>query len=305
MSSISDYKVTRNHYKPFNKAELMEKIKKMSITKEGTNVVTRYGERVISTVQVSKIYEIFDIKSYMIEKIDQIAKNFNISYYHWEPGAVQQLTLLSDIITINGKKYYKSFFILNSSNKVRRLSINLGLYHADTNTYFSSKIDNMHLSKKHYIGITDKAEDVSKAITSESFEQQIEALTSLVGQKVLLSNLQKIILVTKDVETTAGVKQEITKSSHQAFDNFKNKLLGSVDALQDVTKDQRNTLKTSSETLRFNVKNDILIDAFKAMHCYMMCFSDKDAHTIVKESERIMKMTQYFIRQEKINKLIN
>lgn len=285
----------RNYYQSFNEEELFKKINKLNITQEGDKVVTYFGDREVSRVSVSKIYEIFDFKKYMIERIGELTNNFKIVASQLSlSGGIQELTLLSDKVKIGEYTYYKAFFILNSTNKYRRLSINLGLYQADNNTRFS--INNLNLSKKHYVGITDLAENVSEKITEESFNEQVEALRTLIGQKVLLSNVQKIIF---------GDKEEIPKSAHTNFDNFKRMLLGSSDRIDEISNEQRATLRTPSESLRITPKSDFAIDAFKVFNCYIRCFENKDSHVIVRETEKIMQITQYFIRQEKIRNFKN
>jgi hypothetical protein len=63
-------------FQNYNKQELIEKINKISIEKIEDKIVTKYGDTVTSVSEVSNRYEIFDIKSYLINKIDLIEKNF-------------------------------------------------------------------------------------------------------------------------------------------------------------------------------------------------------------------------------------
>ena len=200
----------------------------------------------------------------------------------------QYLTLLSDTVNINGAKYHKAFFILNSSDKSRRLNLNLGLYR-DDNTYFITNFNNMYLSKKHLTGLTKMAEDISQSIDGETFDEQIKAIESLNGERVMLSKVREII-VDKD-----------QKINHQKFDAFKNQLRFSGFKW---TKEQYDTLKTDSTKLVIDSKNDFDIDAFMVFNLYVQLFKNQDSYVVCKETERIIKITKCFIRNEKLSRLL-
>lgn len=278
------------HFKTYNKEELFNKIDAIEIFKQGEQVITKYFGTVINTTPVSKRYEIFDIRSFLKDKITHIESNFNISFYRFiMKRGTQELTLLSDSVDINGNKHYKSFFILNSSDKSRRLNMNMGLYRGDNGIYFVSGIHNMSLSKKHLTGVTKAAEEVAGSIDGETFDEQIESIKSLVGERVLLSKVREII-VDKD-----------QKINHRKFDAFKNQL--SYSNLK-WTKDQYSVLRTPSEKLEINHKNDFDLDAYVVFNLYMQIFRNQDSYVVKKETERIIKITQCFIRNEKLEQLL-
>jgi hypothetical protein len=65
-----------------------------------------------------------------------IEKNFKISQYKIDIiGGKQYLQLISDKVEVGGVEFYKSFYILNSSDKSRRLSFNVGLYSENASCY--------------------------------------------------------------------------------------------------------------------------------------------------------------------------
>lgn len=275
----------------YNKEDLFHKIDGINIYKQDDTVVTKYFDRVMKITTVSRLYEIFDIRQFLKSKINQIEENFNISHYKFNlRGGVQEVTLISDAVLINGTTYYKSFFILNSSDKSRRLNMNLGLMREDNQTYFVSSFRNMSLHKKHLKGVTQSAEEASALIDGETFNEQIESIKSLVGERVMLSEIKKVI-VDKDL-----------KVNHQKFDMFKNNLRF-VD--KTLSKFQINTLMTSSEILVINSHNDFSVDAYTVFNCYMNCFHKQDSYIVKRETERIFKITQCFIREEKLNLLLD
>jgi len=282
-------------YKPYDLGELFTKIDAIEITRQGNQVVTKYFDRVINTTEVSPIYEVFDIRAFMKAKIDQLAHNFNMRWYKFVmKRGTQELTILSDDVEINGTQFYKAFFILNSSDKSRRLNMNMGLYRADNNSYLVNSIRNMSLSKKHLRGVTQSAEEVSQAIDVETFDEQIAAIRSLVGERVLLSKVREVIL-DKDL-----------KVNHMKFDALKNSLRWSkTDKMDSLSSEQIKTLMTPSEKLTLDHHNDFSIEAYKVFNCYIQVFSRQDSYVVKKETEKILKITQCFIRDEKISQILD
>jgi hypothetical protein len=282
-------------YKPYNLDELFTKIDAIEITRQGNQVVTKYFDRVINTTEVSPIYEVFDIRAFMKAKIDQLAHNFNMRWYKFVmKRGIQELTILSDDVEINGATYYKAFFILNSSDKSRRLNMNMGLYRADNNSYLVSAIRNMSLSKKHLRGVTQSAEEVSQSIDVETFDEQIASIKSLVGERVLLSKVRETIL-DKDL-----------KVNHMKFDALKNSLRWSkTDKMDSLSSEQIKTLMTPSEKLTLDHHNDFSIEAYKVFNCYIQVFSRQDSYVVKRETEKILKITQCFIRDEKISQILD
>ena len=279
------------NFKPFDKETLLKEISGIDISLQDNLVVTKYFDVLKSITKVSKRYEIFDIKSFMNEKIELISSNFDIVHYRLiVKRGIQYLTLVSDAVEINGSNFYKCFFILNSSDKSRRLSLNMGLYQDSSDVYFITSIKNMSLYKKHLTGISSLAEDVAKSIDGETFEEQITAIKNIVGERVMLSNVRDIIV------------DEDLKINHKKFDAFKNMLLWN--AKLSITGSQESLLRTPSEKIVFNATNDISMDAFLVFNLYMQIFRNQDAHVVKKETDRIMSITQCFIRSEKLKELL-
>lgn len=285
----------RAGYKPYNVDELFSKVDAIEIFKQENQVITKYFDRVINTTEVSHLYEIFDIRAFLKSKIGQLSKNFNITWYRFVmKRGIQEITLLSDSVEINGTPFYKAFFILNSSDKSRRLNMNMGLYRADNNSYLVSSIRNMSLSKKHLRGVTQSAEEVSKTIDIETFDEQIESIKSLIGERILLSEIRKIIL-DKDL-----------KINHMKFDALKNSLrFSKTDKMDTLTSDQVKLLMTPSEDIVLDYTNDFSVDAYKVFNCYIQVFSRQDSYVVKKETEKILKITQCFIRDERINQILD
>jgi hypothetical protein len=279
-------------YQKYNKTDLFKKIDAIEIVQSGNQVVTKYFGRVINNTPVSDRYEIFDIRSFMKSKIDYLESNFNITFSNLRiRGGIQELILLSDQVEIAGVNYYKAFFILNSSDKSRRLSMNLGLYQADNGVYLVNSIKNFSLITKHLKGITSKAETAASNIDVETFDEQINSIRSLVGERVMISQVRNII-IDKD-----------QKVNHNKFDALKNVLRWNHS--KDFTKAQMGVLMTPSDKLTIESLNDFSMDAFKVFQAYMNVFRNQDSYVVRKETEKILKITQCFVRNEKLAQLLD
>lgn len=279
-------------YKDYNKTEIFNVLDKISIENVNNQVITKFGNTVINITNVSNRYEIFDIVKYLKDKIEAIEKNFNISkYYLGITKGRQTLTLISDEVEVGGVKFYKTFYILNSTDKSRRLHFSAGL-HSDK--FYFIGANNVGLTKLHLKGVTQAAEDASAGLNGETFDEQIESLNSLVGHRIQFSKIRQVIL---------GEKEEIPAVNHRKFDAFKNSIRFShSDGKINLTNDQRGQLFVESEKLT-SIQHDFYIDAFWAFQLYMRLFSKQDAHVIKNETGRIMKMTQWAVRNNVLEAL--
>ena len=280
----------------YNKQELIDKIDRISIEREGNTIITKYDGGVINATPVSNRYEIFDIVKYLKSKIDMIEQNFTISKYSFKMTSGRQyLQLISDKIEVGGLEFYKSFYILNSSDKTRRLSFNVGLY-CETKNFYVVGVKNVGLVKKHLTGVTQAAEVATEGLNGETFNDQVEAMNSLVGHQISFSKIREVIL---------GDKKEIPKINHRKFDAFKNMIRYEVsDGKLKLTKAQNDILfKESDKINTISPLEDFNLDAFKAFQIYLRIFNRQDSHVIKIETDRILKMTKWAIRNAVLESL--
>lgn len=278
----------------YDKIELFNLIDRISIERNGNIITTKYGSRVINTTVVSNRYEIFDIVKYLKDKINVIEANFPISMYKLEvKGGKQTLQLISDKVEIGGVDFYKSFYILNSTDKSRRLSFSIGLRSESKDFYLVG--NNASLLKKHLKGVTQAAEDASLSIDAETFNEQLESINSLVGHRIKFSKLREIILDNDNFD-------DVAKTNHRKFDAFKNSIRWSTRVTLD--NNQRNFLYTPSDRMReFPDDLDFFVDAFYAFQLYLTIFNRQDANVVKKETEKIMKITQWSVRNSILESL--
>jgi hypothetical protein len=279
--------------KAYNKEELFNYLDKINITRDKNQIITKYNGNVIKVANVSSKYEIFDIVSYLKDKVEYIESNFKINAYKLViKGGVQSLQLISDEVEIGGSIFYKSFYILNSTDKTRKLNFSLGLHSKNGKFYAVGK--NNSFVKKHLKGVTESAESASD-FNVESFDSQIESISSLVGHKIKLSKLREVIL---------GDSEDVPKINHRKFDAFKNSIRWSSNI--KLTEQQRSFLYKYSEDINeIKPENDFYLDAFWTFQVYLNLFNKEDSHIVKNETERIMKITQWYVRNEILESLIN
>ena len=277
--------------KIYNKEEIFQKIDKISIEKIEDQVITKYDNRVIKIANVSSRYEIFDIVKYLKDKIEIIENNFNITHYILSiKGGQQSLQLISDEVQIGGVNFRKSFYILNSTDKSRRLNFNSGLQ----SDKFYSIGKAVSMCKKHLKGVTQAAEDASVGLNGETFDEQIELIESLVGHRIKFSKIREVIL---------GNGENTSDINHRRFDAFKNSVrYESLYKRIDLTESQRRILLTQSDRLN-EIEDDFYLDAFLTFQIYMTIFNKQDSHIIKKETERIMGITQWAVRNSILESL--
>ena len=282
--------------KIYNKQELVDRIDKISIERQDNVIITKYEGRVINATPVSNRYEIFDIVKYLKDKIDMIEKDFTITKYEFTMTSGRQyLKLISDKVQVGGLDFYKSFYILNSTDKTRRLSFNVGLY-CDTRDFYVVGVNNVGLVKKHLKGVTEAAEAATEGLNGETFNEQIESMNSLVGHQIAFSKIREVIL---------GDKKEIPQINHRKFDAFKNMIRYAVsDGKLKLTKAQHDILfKESDKINTISSLEDFNLDAFWAFQVYLRIFNRQDSHIIKIETDRILKMTKWAIRNAVLESL--
>jgi hypothetical protein len=269
--------------KTFNYNELVSKINDIKIDLQGDEVVTYFAGREISRKRVSDRYEIFDFKPFTIKCIDSILKNYPIYNYSLSVvGGRQEIRLFSEPISINGENFYKAFYLINSSDKSRALNFSYGLKHKDFN--FISKKNSIY--KKHYKGITEYTNE-NVDINDETFQEEIEILKEIIGQKIMLRDAQKII-------TESEVFKDGKKSLQNNFISFINKLY--IDSKGLIDDNDRKKLYISPFSYNNKIENilengDISIDSFLVFKTYLKLFTTRDSSIIKRESERIKKLT--------------
>lgn len=275
----------------FNINDVNEKVDSLEIRMEGDEVVTYYDGREIKRTKVSNRYEIFDFRPYVKKVVEAISQRFKIDRYSLTlVGGRQELRLQSEAIEVKGVKFFKTFFILNSSDRTRALNIAYGL----ENEKFTFISDKNSINKRHYNGITDLVADVSD-FDDTIFNEQLEVLGDLMGTHIKMSKLQEIIT---DMEDSGNKRKATLEYNFRNFCRKMSKLTTEfstheIELLYDHTTD-------------FSVpKNDFHVEGFLALRLYLGIFKGRDSYEIQKESIRILKLTTEENRNRLIDMILN
>mgnify|MGYP003630263414 CR=1 FL=1 len=282
----------------FDYNELVEKINGIEIVLQGDEVVTFYNDKEKARKSVSTKYEIFDFKPFVISSIDEILKSYEIEKYTLSlVGGRQEIRLFSYPEVINGESFTRAFYLLNSSDKSRALSFSYGLRHNNFH-YISTKGS---VYKKHFTGITKFVEERID-LDDTIFQEQLEVMEKVIGDTILMSNVQKII-------TDSEILKDSKVSLKNNFDTFRNHLYLAT-AGSNLDESDRRKLKVSYVNRnRTNVdftedKNNFTVDSFLVFKTYLKMFGRRDASVIKRESERISGLSVLTNRNNVLDSLL-
>lgn len=282
----------------FNYEELIGKINGINIVLEGNNVVTYYNDKVKSRKPISKKYEVFDFKPFVIKCINEIIDKYEIEKYSLSiVGGRQEIQLVSYPEIIKGETFKRAFYLLNSSDKSRALSFSYGLKHNNFQ-YISTKGT---IYKKHYTGITKFVKDIVD-LDDTIFQEQLELMGKIIGDSILMSNIQKIV-------TGSEVLKTSKISLKNNFERLKSRLYSATKNLNMISESDRYKLRVSwvnRETPPdFTLpENDFMIDSFVVFKTYLEMFDTRDASFIKRESERISGLSVLTNRNNIIDNLM-
>ena len=137
--------------KVFDSIKLNEDLDKFENKIENGILTTTYDGREVCKVEVSKIYYNFDFTNFCKVILTEIQKYFTPDKYSLKVASgVQEIRLIGDELFIDNEKYQKIISIINSTDKSRALSMNVGLVKVDSNYRALSYTILTNFSNKHY-----------------------------------------------------------------------------------------------------------------------------------------------------------
>lgn len=261
----------------FDIDKINENLDKFSNKLEDGCLTTTFDNRVICKVDVSKRYFNFDFTNFSKKILNEIQKYFNPEKYSLKAASgVQEIRLVGDEIYIDNEKYQKMFSIINSTDRTRALSMNVGLVKLTNYGTVKSCIILTSFSNKHYkSSLPEKIKSFSDNLINfdMDIDFHIKTIEDLKNKEVSLVNLSKEMAFNKDGKLIKSVDLKLRAMFNNLrwehdFKNEKrlwNLSMSNIDDVQGV-----------------NVNAKILFDS------YIDTFKDMDSSIIARESRRII-----------------
>jgi len=262
----------------FNAEEINENLDKFSNKLENGRLTTSYDGREICKVDVSKVYYNFDFTTFSKSIISQIQNYFTPDKYSLKAASgVQEIRLVGDEIYIDNEKYEKMFSIVNSTDRSRALSMNVGLVKLNSFGRIESCIILTSFSNKHYkSSLPDKIKAFSNNLINFDIDIDfhIKTIEDLKNKEISLLEVCKNMLYNKEgrIIKTVDLKLQVMFQNLRRYHGLKNdrRLWGlcgrNIDTLGD--------LKLNAKTV------------FEA---YVNSYKESDSSVIARETRRIIE----------------
>lgn len=265
--------------KEFNSIEVNENLGKFSNKLENGHLVTSYDGREVCRVDVSKVYYNFDFTNFSKSILSEIEKYFTPEKYALKAASgVQELKLVGDEIYIDNEKYMKMISILNSTDKSRALSMNVGLVKMSDRGRIISTTILISFSNKHYkSSLPDKIKSFSDNLTNfdMNIDFHIKTIEDLKHKEVSIVDFAKKILFNNDGKVIKSVELKLNAMASRLIYTYG-------------FREYRSTLFNLTPNKLDKVK-DFTINAKTLYNAYIELFNDYDSSIIARESRRIIE----------------
>lgn len=273
--------------KEYNKTQIIETLNKLEIEQVGEYIITKFDGRNISDAKVSKIYQIFDFASFSLQLLNEIEKyftpeNYTLNIYQ----GTQELRLYGERVNIAGDDYEKMFTILNSTDRSKALTVNIGLYKLSSKTLIILG-ERSYMYNKHYkTTLPEKVASFTKKLKNFDviLDEQVGTIEKLHTQTVDLKKVARNLLI-KVVDGNEEIKPSI-KLKFEALCKKLTFALISPKLPVNLTEEQIKILRNPISILKF--ENDFNISAITLFNCYSELFKEEDSSVIRRENSRIL-----------------
>jgi len=265
--------------KEFNSEEVNSNLGKFSNKLENGCLTTSYDGRIICTADVSKIYYNFDFSNFSKSILSEIENYFTPNKYALKAASgVQEIRLIGDELYIDNEKYEKMISIVNSTDKSRALSMNVGLVKLNNRNKITSCLILTSFRNKHYkSSLPDKIKSFSDNLINFNIDIDfhIKTIEDLKDKEVSIVDFSKSILYDN--------KGKLIKSVELKLRALGNKLIYNYGFRKDYS-----TLSNLTAANLDKIK-DIKINAKVLFNAYMEIFNNQDTSIIARESRRIIE----------------
>lgn len=265
--------------KVFDAVKVNEDLEKFSNKMEDGWLITSYDGREICRVEVSKIYYNFDFTNFSKSILSEILNYFTPEKYALKAASgVQELRLLGDELYIDNERYEKMISIVNSTDKSKALSMNVGLAKAEEGKRPTSYTILTNFSNKHYkSSLPDKIKSFSDNLINFNMDIDfhIKTIEDLKNKDISIIDFAKSVLFDKDGKVVKSVELKLRalgKKLIHDYGFFKN-----YSSLNNLTADNIDNIE------------DVEINAKVLYNAYVELFKDSDTSIIARESRRVIE----------------
>ena len=242
-------------------------------------LVTKFDGREICRVEISKIYYNFDFTTFSKSILSEIQKYFTPEMYGLKVASgVQEIRLVGDELYIDNERYEKMISIVNSTDKSRALSMNVGLIKTEKGRHPSSITILTSFSNKHYkSSLPDKIKDFSDNLINFNMDIDfhIKTIEDLKNKELSLVEFAKSVLFDKDGKVVKSMELKLRALGKKLMYDY----------------GYRNNYSTMSNLISSEIDKveDITLNAKTLYSAYIELFKDKDTALIARESRRIIE----------------
>jgi len=274
--------------KSFDFDKVNEDLGKFSNKLHNGCLVTEYDGREICRVDVSNVYYNFDFTNFSKSILSEIQKYFSPERYSLKAASgVQEIRLIGDELYIDNERYEKMISIVNSTDKSKALSMNVGLIKTKG---LYKRVDSITIltsfTNKHYkTSLPDKIKSFSENLINFNMDIDfhIKSIEDLKHNEVSIVNFAKKFLFNED--------GKLIKTSELKLNALCKKLM--YDGLYSKRRTFDNlTAANLDKAEDFNINSKVLYSA------YIQLFKDKDTSVIARESRRIFESLEAALEVE-------
>lgn len=265
--------------KDFNIDEINDVLNKFSNKIEDNFLITIYEKNEICRTEISKVYYNFDFSNFTKKILIEIQNYFKPEKYTLKAyGGIQEIILFGDEIFIDNERYEKMISILNSTDKSRSLSMNIGLVKQKKNASPSSYTILSSFTNKHYkSSLPEKIKAFSDNLINFNIDidYHIKTIDDLKHYDVSIVNLCNEMLYDSN--------KKLIKSSELKLRALGKKLIFDYGFRKNYV-----TLSNLISS-QINKIEDVKINSKTIYNAYMELFKNSDTSIIARESRRIIE----------------
>jgi hypothetical protein len=286
---------TARTYQEYNRAELDAKIEKFNAFRTGNTVSTEYNGRGFD-VEVSDMYRFFDFKGFVRMVLSLVESQTPIFYYALKiRNGVQEISILTNPITVGDEVYYQNLYLLNSNDKSRALQFNAGLLRWNDSLGFVVPVPNASTTERAIHkgnAFEEKVKGINAFVDTlpTLMDKQMEIIERLGHKQTSLQSIIQTMLSERPEGTTEVTSTALNRSKAFVFRMLEN--IG-VDSLTKLGLLQHiNLLKQPLNFVQSEV--DANVNLYDAFIWYTSIYTNRDSAIIARESNRFFKLVEKF-----------